>query len=58
MIITLTSVWNLRIGETALVGYGPVVTAVAAKGSTGATITYGLGTEGGGLSLRSKVRKN
>ena len=40
-------------GESALVGSGPTVTGVAAHGS-GAVVTYGQGTEGGGIALRSK----
>ena len=40
--------------DASTIGSGPVVTSVVAKASSGATITYGSGTEGGGLALRSK----
>ena len=41
-------------GETSLVGSGPTVTSVAAHGTSGAVVSYGEGTEGGGIALRSK----
>merc|ERR1712187_323895 len=40
-------------GETTLVYSGPRVTSVQAKGAS-VIVTYGVGTEGGGLKLRSK----
>merc|ERR1712113_969487 len=40
-------------GESGLVYSGPRVVSVQAKGGS-AIITYGVGTEGGGLKLRSK----
>lgn len=52
--LALSSLKTVYADAAAVVGSGPVPRSVVAKGSSGVVLTYGTGTEGGGLDLRSK----